>query len=109
MFENLSNRLEKAFKTLKGQGKITDINVAQTTKEIRRALIEADVNYKVAKSVTDNIKEKAIGQGVITSITPGQLLTKIVNDELALLMGGDAVDVNLSGNPSIVLLSLIHI
>jgi signal recognition particle subunit SRP54 len=105
MFENLSNRLEKAFQTLKGQGKITDINVAQTTKEIRKALIEADVNYKVAKEVTDTIKDKAIGQGVITSITPGQLLTKIVNDELALLMGGQASEVNLSGNPAIILMS----
>jgi signal recognition particle subunit SRP54 len=105
MFENLSNRLEKAFQTLKGQGKITDINVAQTTKEIRKALIEADVNFKVAKDVTDIIKEKAMGQGVITSITPGQLLTKIVNDELALLMGGKASEINLTGNPAIILMS----
>ena len=105
MFENLSGRLDKAFQTLKGQGKITDINVAQTTKEIRRALIEADVNFKVAKQVTDTIKEKAIGEGVITSITPGQLLTKIVNDELAILMGGETVDINLSGNPSVILMS----
>ena len=105
MFENLSSRLEGAFKTLKGQGKITDINVAQTTKEIRRALIDADVNFKVAKQVTDTIKEKAMGEGVINSITPGQLLTKIVNDELAVLMGGQAVDVSLSGNPAIILMS----
>lgn len=105
MFENLSTRLEKAFKTLKGQGKITDINVAQTAKEIRRALIDADVNFKVAKQVTDTIKEKAMGAGVITSITPGQLLTKIVNDELAALMGGSVEEVNLSGNPSVILMS----
>jgi signal recognition particle subunit SRP54 len=105
MFENLSNRLEKAFQTLKGQGKITDINVAQTTKEIRKALIEADVNFKVAKEVTDSIKEKAMGQGVITSITPGQLLTKIVNDELALMMGGTAQQLNLTGNPAVILMA----
>lgn len=105
MFENLSTRLDKAFKTLKGQGKITDINVAQTAKEIRRALIDADVNFKVAKQVTDSIKEKAMGAGVITSITPGQLLTKIVNDELAALMGGKVAEINLTGNPAVILMS----
>lgn len=105
MFENLSSKLEGAFKTLKGQGKITDINVAQTVKEIRRALVDADVNYKVAKSVTDNIKDQAMGQDVLTSVSPGQLLTKIVNDELALLMGGQNEAVNETGNPVIILMS----
>jgi len=82
MFESLSSKLENAFKTLKGQGKITEINVAETVKEIRKALIDADVNYKIAKQFTDTVKEKALGQNVLTSVTPGQLLTKIVNDEL---------------------------
>jgi signal recognition particle subunit SRP54 len=85
MFESLSSKLEKAFKTLKGQGKISEINVAETVKEIRKALIDADVNYKIAKQFTDTVKEKALGQNVLTSVTPGQLLTKIVNDELTLL------------------------
>ena len=105
MFDNLSSKLDKAFKTLKGQGKITDINVAQTVKEIRRALVDADVNFKVAKTVTDTIKEKAIGANVLTSVSPGQLLTKIVNDELALLMGGESVEINVKGSPAVVLLS----
>lgn len=105
MFDNLSSKLDKAFKTLKGQGKITEINVAQTVKEIRRALIDADVNFKVAKSVTDSIKEKALGADVLTSVSPGQLLTKIVNDELALLMGGSTAEVNIKGSPAVVLLS----
>src|SRR5688572_26807428 len=105
MFDNLSVKLEKAFQTLKGQGKITEINVASTVKEIRKALIDADVNYKVAKEVTDDIREKALGQEVLTAISPGQLLTKITNDELTDLMGGQSEDIQLEGNPAIVLIS----
>ncbi|UXP32346.1 signal recognition particle protein [Reichenbachiella agarivorans] len=105
MFDNLSGKLDKAFKTLKGQGKITEINVATTVKEIRRALIDADVNFKVAKNVTDTIREKALGQNVLTAISPGQLLTKIVSDELTLLMGGAKVDISLQGDPNIILIS----
>lgn len=105
MFDNLSVKLEKAFQTLKGQGKITEINVASTVKEIRKALIDADVNYKVAKEVTDDIREKAMGQDVITAISPGQLLTKITNDELTALMGGQSEDIKLEGNPSIILIA----
>jgi signal recognition particle subunit SRP54 len=105
MFDNLSVKLEKAFQTLKGQGKITEINVASTVKEIRKALIDADVNYKVAKEVTDDIRQKAMGQDVITAISPGQLLTKITNDELTALMGGHSEDIKLEGNPSIILIS----
>ena len=105
MFDNLSVKLEKAFQTLKGQGKITEINIASTVKEIRKALIDADVNYKVAKEVTDEIREKAMGQDVITAISPGQLLTKITNDELTALMGGQSEDIKLEGNPSIILIS----
>ena len=105
MFENLSNKLDRAFKVLKGQGSITEVNVALTIKEIRRALIEADVSYKVAKEITSNIKEKAMGQNVLISVSPGQLLTKIVSDELAMLMGGNSADINDTGNPNIILLS----
>ena len=105
MFENLSNKLDRAFKVLKGQGSITEVNVASTIKEIRRALIEADVSYKVAKEITLNIKEKAMGQNVLISVSPGQLLTKIVSDELAMLMGGNSADINYTGNPNIILLS----
>lgn len=105
MFDNLSIKLEKAFQTLKGQGKITEINVASTVKEIRKALIDADVNYKVAKEVTDEIREKAMGQDVITAISPGQLLTKITNDELTGLMGGQSEDIKLEGNPAIILIA----
>jgi signal recognition particle subunit SRP54 len=105
MFDNLSLKLEKAFQTLKGQGRITEINVASTIKEIRKALIDADVNYKVAKEVTDEIKEKAMGMNVLTSISPGQLLTKITNDELARLMGGESIDIKIEGNPSIILIA----
>jgi signal recognition particle subunit SRP54 len=105
MFENLSQKLEKAFQTLKGQGRITEINVASTIKEIRKALIDADVNYKVAKEVTDEIKQKALGQNVLTSVSPGQLLIKITNDELAALMGGTSEDINLSGNPAVILIA----
>jgi Signal recognition particle GTPase len=105
MFDSLSLKLEKAFQTLKGQGKITEINVASTIKEIRKALIDADVNYKVAKEVTDEIKEKAMGQNVLTSLSPGQLLTKITNDELTMLMGGASEDIKIDGNPAVILIA----
>ncbi len=105
MFDSLSIKLEKAFQTLKGQGRITEINVASTIKEIRKALIDADVNYKVAKDVTDEIKEKAMGQNVLTAISPGQLLTKITNDELTQLMGGASEDINIEGNPAVILIA----
>jgi signal recognition particle subunit SRP54 len=105
MFESLSSKLEKAFQTLKGQGRITEINVASTIKEIRKALIDADVNYKVAKEVTDEIKEKALGQNVLTAISPGQLLTKITNDELTALMGAQSEDIKLEGNPAVILIA----
>jgi signal recognition particle subunit SRP54 len=105
MFDNLSLKLEKAFQTLKGQGQITEINVAATIKEIRKALIDADVNFKVAKEVTDDIKEKALGQNVLTSISPGQLLIKITNDELTQLMGSVSEDISIQGNPSIILIA----
>ncbi|MFN8888157.1 MAG: signal recognition particle protein, partial [Cyclobacteriaceae bacterium] len=105
MFDNLSLKLEKAFQTLKGSGRITEINVASTIKEIRNALIDADVNYKVAKELTDDIKQKARGQKVLTAISPGQLLTKITNDELTLLMGGASEDIKIEGNPAIILIA----
>ncbi len=105
MFENLSERLERSFKLLKGQGKITEINVAETLKDVRRALLDADVNYSVAKQFTDTVKAKALGQNVITAVKPSELMVKIVHDELALLMGGKAADVNLSGNPTVILMS----
>src|SRR6188768_2408088 len=105
MFDSLSSKLEKAFQNLKGQGRITDVNVATTVKEIRKALIDADVNYKVAKEVTDEIREKAMGQNVLTAISPGQLLTKITNDELTLLMGGAGEDIQIEGNPAIILIA----
>lgn len=105
MFENLSERLERSFKLLKGQGKITEINVAETLKDVRRALLDADVNYSVAKQFTDTVKAKALGQNVITAVKPSELMVKIVHDELAMLMGGVAVDVNLSGNPTVILMS----
>ena len=105
MFENLSDRLERSFKILKGQGRITEINIAESLKEIRRALIEADVNYKVAKSFTDEVKQKAIGQEVIKAVNPGQMIVKIVHDELAALMGGTATPINLKENPAVILVS----
>jgi len=105
MFDNLSFKLDKAFQSLKGQGRITEINVATTVKEIRKALIDADVNYKVAKEVTDDIKEKAMGQDVLTAISPGQLLVKITNDELTALMGGQSEDIKIEGNPAVILIS----
>ena len=105
MFENLSERLERSFKILKGEGKITEINVAETLKDVRRALLEADVNFKVAKQFTDDVKAKALGQNVINAIKPGELMVKIVHDELARLMGGETASVNLSGNPTVILMS----
>ncbi|CAN5420188.1 signal recognition particle protein [soil metagenome] len=105
MFDSLSIKLEKAFQNLKGQGRITEINVANTVKEIRKALIDADVNYKVAKEVTDEIREKALGQNVLTAISPGQLLTKITNDELTRLMGGESEDIKIEGNPAVILIA----
>ena len=105
MFENLSERLDRSFKLLKGEGKITEINVAETLKDVRKALLDADVNYKVAKSFTDTVKTKALGQNVLTSVKPSQLMVKIVHDELATLMGGKATELELSGSPAVVLMS----
>ena len=105
MFENLSEKLERSFKLLKGQGKITEINVAETLKDVRRALLDADVNYKVAKSFTDTVKAKAIGQNVINAIKPQELMVKIVHDELAQLMGGETAKLNITGNPTVILMS----
>ena len=105
MFENLSERLERSLKLLKGQGKITEINVAETLKDVRRALLDADVNYKVAKTFTDTVKQKALGQKVLTAVKPGEMMVKIVHDELATLMGGETAQHNLSGNPTIILMS----
>ena len=105
MFENLSDKIERAFKLLKGQGQITEINVAETLKEIRKALLDADVNYKIAKEFTDTVKNKALGQNVLTAVSPGQLLIKITHDELAKLMGGEKSDINISANPSIILMA----
>jgi len=105
MFENLSARLEKSFKILKGQGRISEINVAETLKDVRRALLDADVNYKIAKSFTDTVKKKALGQDVINAVKPGQMMVKIVHDELAELMGGQAIDINLKGNPTVILIA----
>lgn len=105
MFENLSSRLDRAFKSIKGQGKITELNVAETVKEIRKALIEADVNYKIAKTFTDTVKEKALGQNVLTAVSPSQLMVKIVNDELRELLGGTAQEININGNPAIILIA----
>ena len=105
MFEKLTDRLERSFKILKGEGRITEINVAESLKEIRRALIDADVNYKVAKSFTDEVKQKALGQNVLTAVSPGQMMTKIVRDELAALMGGEATEIKLEGNPAVILIA----
>ena len=105
MFENLSDRLERSFKILKGEGKITEINVAETLKDVRCALLDADVNYKVAKTFTDTVKKKALGMNVLTAVKPSQLMVKIVHDELAELMGGEAAELNLNGRPSIILMS----
>jgi signal recognition particle protein len=105
MFENLSERLERSFKILKGEGKITEINVAETLKDVRKALLDADVNYKVAKSFTDDVKQKALGQNVLTAVRPSQMMVKIVHDELAALMGGQAADINIKSNPAVILIS----
>ena len=105
MFENLSDRLERSFKILKGEGKITEINVAETLKDVRRALLDADVNYKVAKTFTDTVKKKAMGMNVLTAVKPSQLMVKIVHDELADLMGGEAAELRLTGRPAIILMS----
>ena len=105
MFENLSDKLERSFKILKGEGKITEINVAETLKEVRKALLDADVNFKTAKTFTDTVKQKALGQNVLTSIKPGQLMIKIVHDELVTLMGSTAEDINLKGNPTVILVA----
>ena len=105
MFENLSDRLERSFKILKGEGKITEINVAETLKEVRRALLDADVNYKTAKEFTETVKQKALGQDVLNAVKPEQMMVKIVHDELATLMGGTAVDINIKGTPAVILMS----
>ncbi|MBQ9884253.1 MAG: signal recognition particle protein [Bacteroidaceae bacterium] len=105
MFDNLSERLERSFKILKGEGKITEINVAETLKDVRKALLDADVNYKVAKTFTDTVKQKALGQNVLTAVKPSQLMVKIVHDELAQLMGGETADINLDGKPAVILMS----
>ena len=105
MFDNLSDKIERAFKVLKGQGQITEINVAETVKEIRKALLDADVNFKIAKDFTDKVKEKALGQNVLKAVSPGQLLTKIVHDELVFLMGGERTDIQLGGNPTVILMA----
>ena len=105
MFSSLSEKLDKALHTLKGHGKISEINVAETLKEVRRALLDADVNFKIAKDFTTKVKEKAIGQDVLTTLQPGQLLVKLVKDELTELMGGDVAGINLSGNPTVILMS----
>src|SRR5690554_2017068 len=105
MFENLNERLEKSFKILKGQGKITEINVAETLKEVRRSLLDADVNYKTAKEFTETVKRKAMGQDVLNALKPEQLMVKIVHDELAVLMGGTAAEINIKGNPAVILMS----
>ncbi|MFT7102653.1 MAG: signal recognition particle subunit SRP54, partial [Bacteroidia bacterium] len=105
MFENLTEKFDKAFKTLKGEGQITEINVAETMKEVRRALLDADVNFKIAKEFTERVREKALGQDVLTAVKPGQLMVKITKDELGELMGGKSEDVNLDGNPSVILIA----
>ncbi|MBO5812559.1 MAG: signal recognition particle protein, partial [Bacteroidaceae bacterium] len=105
MFENLSERLERSFKILKGEGKITEVNVAETLKDVRKALLDADVNYKVAKQFTDTVKEKALGMNVLTSVRPGQLMVKVVHDELAALMGGESVDIDIKGHPAVILMA----
>ncbi|MDR0940827.1 MAG: signal recognition particle protein, partial [Bacteroidales bacterium] len=105
MFENLSERLDKSFRLLRGQGRITEINVAETLKDVRRALLDADVNYKTAKQFTEDVKQKALGQNVLAAVRPGEMMTKIVHDELAMLMGGDKADINTKGSPAIILMA----
>src|SRR5437773_12527756 len=108
MFENLSDKLDRAFKLIKGQGRITEINIAESLKEVRKALLDADVNYKVAKQFTDTVKEKALGQNALTADSPGQLMIKIAHDELALSTGGEKEEINLSENPAVILLSVLQ-
>ena len=105
MFQNLSERLERSFKILKGEGRISEINIAETLKDVRKALMDADVNYKVAKNFTDTVKQKALGQNVINALKPKELMIKIVHDELAALMGGDEAPLNLTGNPTVILMA----
>ncbi|MCK4639181.1 MAG: signal recognition particle receptor subunit alpha, partial [Bacteroidales bacterium] len=105
MFESLSEKLEKSFKILKGQGHITEINVAETLKEVRKALLDADVSYKIAKQFTEQVKQKALGQNVLTAVSPGQLMVKIIRDDLAELMGGEKTDLNDKGKPAIILIA----
>ncbi len=105
MFNNLTEHLESAFKNLKGEGRISDLNIATTLKDVRRALIDADVNYKIAKEFTDKVKEKALGEKVLNAISPGQLMVKIVQDELIELMGGSEADFNITGNPAVILIA----
>src|SRR5436309_13509751 len=105
MFESLSEKLESAFKQVKGEGRVTELNIAATVKEIRRALVDADVNYKIAKEFTDKIKDKALGEKVLTAVSPGQLMVKIVFDELTQLMGTEMSEINVKGNPAVILLS----
>ncbi|MDO8927758.1 MAG: signal recognition particle receptor subunit alpha, partial [Bacteroidota bacterium] len=105
MFENLNEKLERSFKLLKGQGRITEINIAETLKEVRRALLDADVNFKIAKTFTESVRKKALGMDVLNALKPGQLMVKIVHDELAELMGGKFVDINLKGSPAVILIA----
>src|ERR1700750_244473 len=105
MFNSLSEKLESAFKQIKGQGRINELNIANTVKDIRRALVDADVNYKIAKEFTDKVKDKATGEKVLNAISPGQLMVKIVQDELAELMGGEVSEINITGNPAIILIA----
>lgn len=105
MFDNLTERLERSFKLIKGEGRISEINVAETLKDVRKALLDADVNYKIAKQFTDDVKRKALGMDVLNSLKPGQLIVKVVHDELAVLMGGKAEEINLSGHPSVILIA----
>jgi signal recognition particle subunit SRP54 len=105
MFDNLQERLERSFKLLKGQGKITEINVAETLKDVRRALLDADVNFKIAKDFTNEVKEKAMGANVLTAVKPNELMIKIVHDELAALMGGEKTDIAIKGNPCVILIA----
>ena len=105
MFENLSERLERSFKMLKGQGRITEINVAETLKDVRRALLDADVNFKIAKQFTEEVKEEALGQEILSSLKPSDMMVKIVHDHLTRLMGGDNEDINLIGNPTVILIA----
>jgi len=105
MFEELTTRFESIFKKIRGQGKLSEDNIFEAMRDVKRALLEADVNYKVAKQFTDTVKEKALGQNVLTSISPGQLMTKITHDELTALMGGESTDIKLTGNPTVILMS----